>query len=302
MVPLVQVGVVALLLALLWAVVQWLPQLRPPWPVEDLFGVQPGLSTEAYARRVRRHGFPMLRWKDGTQVPGEAAVLAVRVRREVGDRPLQGLAPETWRGLLPCLGLDVVDRGSLTVTTHRLLYAGENGNLSLTWAECPTLSVFDRGLWVEAPGDHQRIFFRTPHARLVKTAAGALAKGEWRNGPRRQGASLADGRPARRLREKSVGQLRRRKWRSRPLHLLVRRRNLTGARGCTAGRAAAGRRTASCRVQMGSTARTATTRVSSPGTLPVRGKRGSRVSGSRRGPIRSGDGQGARGGREPSSS
>jgi hypothetical protein len=185
MVPLVQVGVVALLLAFLWAVVQWLPQLRPPWPVEDLFGAPPGLSTEAYARRVRRHGFPMLRWKNGTPVPGEAAVLAVRVRREVGDRPLQGLAPETWRGLLPCLGLDVVDRGSLTVTTHRLLYAGETGNLSLTWAECPTLSVFDRGLLVEAPGDHQRIFFRTPHARLVKTAAGALAGGEWRVTARR---------------------------------------------------------------------------------------------------------------------
>ncbi len=185
MAPLVQVSVVAFLLALLWVAVQLLPRWRSPWPVQDLLGAAPGVSTETYTTQVGRHGFPALRWKGGTPAPGEAAVLAARVRREIGDRPLPGLAPETWRGLLPCLGLEIRDRGSLTVTTHRLLYTGETGSLSVAWADHPTLVVFDRGLLVEVPGNPQPIFFRTPHARFVNTAAAILAGGEWRITARR---------------------------------------------------------------------------------------------------------------------
>lgn len=202
MTSLIEVGVVVSLAALLAVVIQLLPRLRPPWPVEDLEGATPGVPMEMYARQIGRHGFPSLRWKDGIPVPGEAAVLKTRVRREVRERSLPGLAPERWRGLLPCLGLEIVDRGSLTVTTHRLLYSGEAGSLSLAWAENPAFAIFARGLLVEVPGSPRPVFFRTPHAHLVKTAAGILAGGEWRLTPRRRVervtpiGSLASSRPA----------------------------------------------------------------------------------------------------------
>lgn len=186
MTSLVEVGVVASLAGLLVVVAHLLPRLRPPWPVEDLEGAPPGVPAETYARQIGHHGFPAIRWRDGMLVPGETAVLKARVRREVREHSFPGLAPETWRGLLPCLGLEIVDRGNLTVTTHRLLYAGEAGTVSLAWAESPAFAIFDRGLMVEAPGSSRPVFFRTPHAHLVKTAAEILAGGEWRLTTRRR--------------------------------------------------------------------------------------------------------------------